>query len=826
MVADLEDQRALQLIPHPAALEEPSMLADLRYALRALAASRGFSIAATLTLALGIGASTTIFTLVYGVLLKPLPFVEPNRLVRLTEGRPGFTLNVSHPNFIDWRARNHVFEDMAIFNTFATAVIPAESGPAEVFPAGHCEARLFSVLGVHAALGRVFIEADQQPSEDIAVVISDSLWRHRFGSDRSIAGRAVHIDETMVTIVGVLPRDVRPENVDVWFPMRGLGPMQLDRANHPGFGAIARLRRGIAVNDARREMTSIAAALEREYPVANHGMGVFVTPLLEALSARIRPTLTALSAAVNVLLLIACANVANLLLARGLGRERETSIRAALGATRVRLVRLFMVEGLVLGFAGTAAGLLIAGWGVRLLADMPVLALPRRPDIAVDPHVLAFAMVLAIVTALLFAFTPALHLSRIDLMRGVRLAGPTDTSTPRTMRLRAALVGIEVALLIVLLAGAVVMHRTLTFLAGTDPGFHSDGLLAVRLVQLPARYGDKGAIVSFAKRTIESLNGAGAIRGAALAWPFDYTSFTWAPNINLPERPFAPGREPVAQAAAVTPGYFETMGIPFVKGRNFAPEDRAGATIVVIVNRAFGDRFFPSEDPIGRRITGVRIPEMQNMPIVGVVGNTLRAGMLGGVTPEIYVSYYQFPQPGASLVVRSASRDPLAIGGEVKARLASIDPGVAISGIRRVSDQLAATYGDRRALSRLLGIFAMLALGLTIVGIGSVVSFAVVQRTREIGIRMALGAPASGVMRLVIRGVLAPVTCGAIVGVVLLGGLSGVARSYVFGVSPLDPASLVISLAVLLVAAVSAAYFPARRAAAVDPLRAMRRWSA
>ncbi len=799
------------------------MLTDLRYAIRALAASRGFTIAAVLTLALGIGASTTIFTLVYSVLLKPLPFAEPHRLVRLTEGRPGFTLNVSYPNFIDWRARNHVFEDMAIFNTFATAVIPADHAPAEVFPAGHCEARLFSVLGLQPALGRFFSQAEQQPSEAIVAVISASLWHRRYGGDPSIIGRAVRIGEDLTTIVGVLPQGVRPENVDVWFPIRGLSPMQLDRANHPGFGAIARLRDRISVEEARREMSAIAAALEREYPVSNHAMGVFVTPLLEAMAAPVRPTLTAVTVAVNVLLLIACANVANLLLARGLGRERETSIRSALGATRVRLVRLFMAEGLLLGGAGALAGLLLAAWSVRLLNQVPGLALPRRADIAVDAHVFTFAIALAFGTALLFAFAPALQLSRVDLMRTLRLAGSADNATPPARRLRSALVAIEVALLIVLLAGAALMHRTLEHLAGVSPGFRADGLIAVRLVQQGSRYESDEAIASFANTAIASMHAAGGISRAAFAWPFDYTGFSWSPNINFPDRPFPPGREPVAQAAAVTPGYFETMGIPFIRGRNFGPEDRPGAPVTAIVNRSFAERFFPGEDPIGKRVSGVRIPEMQGMPIVGIVGDTLRGGMLRGVTPEIYVSFFEFPQGSATLVVRAANGDPLAISGDVKARLASIDPGVAISGIRRLSDQLAATYGDRSALSWLLAVFATLALGLTAVGIGSVVSFTVVQRTEEIGIRMALGAPPSGVMTLVIRSVLVPVAAGAACGLLSVLALSGVARRYVVGVSPLDPASLGLALLVLLGAALIAASIPARWAAGIDPLLAMRR---
>ena len=548
-------------------------------------------------------------------------------------------------------------------------------------------------------------------------------------------------------------------------------------------------------------------------------MGVFVTPLLESVAGHVRPTLSALSGAVSVLLLIACANVANLLLARGLGRERETSIRSALGASRGRLIRLFLIEGLILGCAGALAGLILAAWGVRVLHGVPGLALPRAAEVAIDPHVIGFAGLLAISTAMLFALAPAWHLSRVDLMQILRLAGSTSGSA-RATRLRSALVAVEVGLLVVLLACAALMQRTLSFLSGLDPGFRADGLMAVRLVQTDAlSSGDAAA--GFADRIARGIEGTGQAR-AALAWPFDYTGFSWSPNIDLPDRPFPDGQQPVAQAATVTPAYFGTMGIPLVRGRNFGAEDRHGSPVVAIVNQSFVRRFFPNQDPIGQRVSGVRIPEMQNMPIVGVVGDTRRGGMLKGFTPELYVSYAQFPQPGATVIVRAGSGDPLRLANEVKARIAAVDPSIAISGVRRLTDQLAATYGDRRAFSWLLGLFAALALGLTALGIGSVVSFTVASRRPEIGVRMALGANPRAVMRLFVRGALRPVAIGAVGGAVALVPVTRIMRGYVFGISTADPLSLGIAALVLVTVACAAAYVPARRAARIDPLVALR----
>ena len=598
--------------------------------------------------------------------------------------------------------------------------------------------------------------------------------------------------------------------------------MQLDRANHPGFGVVARLRDGVTFDAANRELMAIAASLSREYPASNRDMGVRMQPMLDSITGTIRPTLLMLACSVIVLLLIACANVANLLLAKGLQRERETSILAALGASRLRLVRLFLIEGLILGTAGSAAGLLLAGWGVRLLHSVPGLTIPRTADVAIDPHVLAFALGLGFATALLFALAPALQLSRVDLMAVLRLAAGGDGSNQRTARLRSALVAAEVALLIVLLAGAALMQRTLQKLSAEDAGFAADRIIAVPMVQMRGRYGDPAIATRFADSLIASLQANPSVAAAAVAWPFDYTGFSWSPNINLPDHPFEPGREPPVQAASVTPGYFQAMGIRIVRGRGFGTGDRSGGPVAVIVNETFAARFFPGEDPIGRRVEALKIPAMAAMAIVGVVNDTRRAGMLVGFPPEIYVPFAQFPQSGATAVVRAAGGDPLALAGDVKTRIAALDPGIAVSTVRRVSDVLVQSYGDRRALSWLLSVFAALALGLTVLGIASVVAFTVARRTGEIGIRIALGANPGGVVRFIVAQAMIPVAIGGGIGAAALVPVSRSLRAYLFGVSAADPVALGAAVAVLLASATVAAYVPARRATSVDPLRALR----
>ena len=799
------------------------MFGDIRYAFRTLAASTGFTIAAILTLALGIGANTAIFTVVYGVLLKPLPYGDPDRLVRISETRRGGGWNVSYPNYLDWRERNHVFEDMAIFNTYGRVIIAGDGIAGETFPSGTCETNMLALMGVPAAQGRLFASDEKDAAKPAVAVISDGVWRRRFGSNPAIVGRGVRMDEVQVVVVGVMPPGIRPFDVDVWFPHRSslMSAMQMDRANHPGFGVVARLRPGVDPYAAQREMSNIASALEREYPASNHDMGVLVKPMIDAVAGGIRPTLRLLMGAVGVLLLIACANVANLLLARGLRRERETSIRSALGASRSRLVRLFLIEGLALGLGGALSGLLLAGWGVRLLRGVPGLTLPRSAEVAIDPHVLAFAAALAIATAVLFALAPAVHLSRVDLMRVLRQAGTGDGAGVKSTRLRSALVAVEVALLVVLLACATLMQRSLANLASVNAGFDADRILSVPLQQLQSRFASDTAILRFSDRLLETVTNNPGVAGAAIAWPFDYTGFTWAPNVNLPARPFEPGREPVAQTAAVTPGYFRAMGIPLRRGRDFGPDERPGAPVAVIVNETFASRFLPA-NPIGQRVSAMRIPEMQNMTVVGIVGDTRRGGMLMGFTPEMYIAYAQFPQSGATLIVRAAGGDPLTLSNDLKARVGAIDSSVAVGTIRRLSDQLARTYGDRRALSWLLSAFATVALGLTVLGIASVVSFTVAQRVPEIGMRIALGANRADVIRLIVRGSLYPVAAGAVAGLVMLVPLSRVFKSYLFGVSATDPASLGIAACVLLLSAIGAACVPAVRASSIDPLTALR----
>ena len=544
-------------------------------------------------------------------------------------------------------------------------------------------------------------------------------------------------------------------------------------------------------------------------------MGVFVRPLIDTVVGRVRPMLQLLTGAVAFLLLIASANVSNVLLARGLRREHETAVRTALGAGRLRLVRLFLTESLVVSLLGGAAGLLLAAWSTRVFRTLPGFLLPRASELAIDGTVLGYSLALTIGTSVLFGLAPSLQMSRAGLMTRLRQAGATSGTAPRGRRLRSALVSLEVALSLTLLMGAGVMMRTMARLAEVDPGFRPDGLLAVTTLQPGASYEEPEQRTGFGHRLIEELRVAPGVQGAALAWPLDLISFSWSPYMNFAHRPLPRGQEPAVQMASVTPEYFGTMQIPLKLGRLLGTQDRAGSAIAIVVNETLARKFLPPGDAIGQRMTIVGIPELADVEVVGVVGDTLRSGLAGSRVAEAYCAYDQFPVSAPAVIVRSSASDPLQLARVVEDRVAAIDPAVATYGPRRLADAIADTTGDRRLLSRLLALFAGLALTLTGLGIAGVVSFSVAQRTQEIGVRMALGADAGDILRLIVRGAMAPVLAGVLVGAAVSLPLIGAMRAYLFQVEPSDPFTLALGVAVLTAAALAAGVLarPPRHAA-------------
>jgi putative ABC transport system permease protein len=798
------------------------MLNDLRYATRALLRAPGFTAMAAVTLALGIGANAAIFAVIQAVLLQPLPFAEPARLARLTEGRPDFRLNVSYPNFLDWRARSRAFEDMAICLPIGSSVMTGQTR-AQVVSTGKTEGRLFSLLGIAPVTGRNFTADEEKAGGAPVVLISHGFWQRQFGGAPDVLGRSLTLDGAPASIVGVLPPEFTLYNRDVWFPLvPSLRPGQLDRGNHPGFAAYARLRDGAKFDGAQRELASIAADLERQYPASNARIGVIVTPLTTELLGGAQKTMTLLAAAVALLLLIACANVANVMLARGLHRQVESAVRAALGAERWRLVRLFLCEGLIVAVAGSALSVLIAAWAVRALRRMPGLSIPRMGDISMSADVMIYALALGVLTVLFFAGAPALQLSRVGPMTVLRQSGPAGVpSTGR--KLRTWLIAVEVALSLMLLVGATLMLRTVARILSVEPGFDTAPVLAAGVIHPSDKYGDdEDRLRVFADRSIAELRGIPGVADAALIFPLTLTGMTWNPRINLPDAPFEPGREPTPVTATVTNGFFATMGIPLRKGRLFDDRDRPGAPRVALVNETFARRILKGGEPLGRRVSAIDIPQMQDMEIVGVVGDTKRGGLMLPTASELYVPFAQMPTSDPNVVVRAASGDPLALAASVDARIAAVDSDVPVVLPRRVSDILDRAASSHRSVLSLLGIFAALALVLTGLGIAGVVSFVVAERRQEIGVRMALGADAGTVLRMVVRSAMVPVIAGLAAGLVAVVPSGTLIRAFLFEVGPADPVSLAAGAAVLILAALFAAAIPALRATKLDPVAALR----
>lgn len=811
-----------------------TLAADVRYALRLLRRSPGFTLAATLTLALAIGANTTMFSVVNATLLRRLPFPEARRLVLLWTGTANDPTDlgiVSYPNFTDWRAESRSFESMALFDSAGRGYNLASGAEPEQVSGVRVTASFFQVLGVPPLLGRTFLPEEEMPGRDHEVVLSYGLWKRRYGADRSLVGRVIRIDDEPFTVVGVMPPRFEFQfwsgPRQLWVPA-GYTPGDHDRSSR-SFVALARLAPGTTLAAARAEMDGIGRRLAREYPATNAGGTVRVTSMADYGLTRLRATLLALLAAVGFVLLIGCANVANLMLARASTRAKEIAIRRALGASRGRILRQLLTESVLLSGLGGLGGLALAVLGTAGLPGLLPRSLrfiPLRPldRVEVDGPVLAFTLVLSVLAGLLFGLAPALGSSRTEVDQPLKESARGSTQGGRG-RLRNALVASEVALTLVTLAGAGLMIATVGHLLRNDPGLDPRNVLTLEMSlpqenlyygpptherfcrDLAERVGSLPGVVSVSGVAHLPLSGAGAGRAYFIEGRPD------------------PGPEnvPGAGYSVVCPAYLRTMGIPLLAGREFTQADRVGAPQVVLVNQAMARRDWPGETAVGKRIRlrlhgGVEEPWLT---VVGVFGNVRHHGLDTDAEPYFLRPYTQAGWPFMRVVVRTAA-DPASFVAPVKQALRAIEPGRPVSLVQTMEDVVAASVGPRRFSMLLLGAFAGLALLLAAVGVTGVVSYSVVQRTPEIGIRVALGARPRDVLRLVVAGSLAWAFGGMAAGLVAAFGLLRGLRDQLYGVGPADP--LVLATVCLLLAAVAgaASYLPARRAARVDPAAALR----
>jgi putative ABC transport system permease protein len=800
---------------------------DMRYAVRVLARSPGFAAAAVLTLALGIGANAAIFSLVNAVLLRPLPYRAPERLVRVWERSPsGAERNVVSPgNYIDWRARAKSFTTLAAHSWTYGVAMTEEGKPAMVMVVDVTPS-VFTTLGVGPVFGRAFSEEDETTGD--AALLSDGFWRTRFGADPRILGRRILLNDRPHTVVGVMPPhfDFPDANIEVWRPAppgRRLNPNE--RRGHNWF-VVGRLAPGASVDGARAEMSTIAAALTREYPEFMAGWGVNVVPLHADIVAGVRPLLLVLLGGVGVILLIACANIANLLLARAVTREREMAVRGAIGADRTRLVRQLLTEGLVLAAAGGLLGVIVAAPVLRVLIALAPGDIPLLDDVRIDPTVLGFAAAATIFSTALFALTPGLRLARTDLQTTLRSSQGTAAGF-RHARLRNALLVGEVALSLVLLIGAGLLLRSARHLSAVDYGYRADGLLAVFLDLPRVRYDSTPNQVAFYGRLLERLRampGVAAVTATSELPAAGYNmTFSFAIEGRRAVNPS--GREDAQPLHVVTPEYFRVLGIPLVRGRTFDARDHAGAPRVVIVNESFARRHWPTESPVGRRFSFLG-PEGPWLEIVGVVGDTRMVSADAPPAPVFYIPQAQKQWhwlAWMTLIVRAEpGRDPRSLAPAVQAAVAELDRRLPIHRIATVHELYGESTARRRFATTLLTAFAALALLLGTIGMYGVLSYAVAQRRREIGIRIALGAKPGEVMGTVLRQALMLTALGVAIGTAAALALTRLLGALLYEVSPTDPITYAAVAILLAVVAAIAAWMPAWRATRIDPLVVLR----
>ena len=809
---------------------------DLRYTTRVQARNPGFTAVVVSTLALSIGANTAVFSLVNAALVRPPPYTEPDRLVVVweTDRKRGIDRNAVAPlNYLDWKEQNHVFEGMAALE-IGEGFNLTGAGEPERIAGARVSASLFPVLGVNAHLGRTFSEAEDRTGPPRVVVLSHSLWQRRFGGSADVIGRAVRIDDRSHTVVGVMPAGFRfPEHIavrartarapDVWVPMAFFDNERRMRGNHY-LGVVARLKSEVSIEQADAEMDVMAMRIAEANPAVFTGDGVLLVPLHDQLVGKSRSALLLLLGAVGFVLLIASSNIANLLLSRAALRQKEVAIRTALGAGRLRLAGQLLTESTLLAILGGALGVVLGWWSVRLLPAFAGgnLMLPDLVGAALDPRVLGFSLGVTLLAGVLFGLAPALSVLKGDLAEPLKEGGRSAAGSVRWSRSRKFFVVSQVALALVLLAGAGLMIRTLVRLLGEDPGFHRENLLTVKVWLPVTKYPYDAERFSFYRNLfdrVQRLPGVSSA-GAINILPIDGGSLPY--NFIIEGNPPPPpGGEMGAQVRAVTPSYFRAMGIPLRSGRLLTERDTRDRPPVIMINEAMARRYWPTENPIGEQVALVDAVSSRKLQVVGIVGDVTQFGLGVSPEPEMYVSYFQEPRRFMNVVVRS-SADPDVLASAIRREIRVVDPEQPVFDVRTMEQVLADSIWRRRLIMLLLGAFASAALILSALGVYGVLSNSVNQRQGELGIRMALGATQDDVRRLVIRQGLNPVLAGVAIGVTSALALTRFMSSLLYGVSATDPVTLVVVSGLLTAVALLASYIPARRATKVDPMVALR----
>jgi putative ABC transport system permease protein len=807
-------------------------LQDIRYAFRMLLKRPSFTVIVVLTLALGIGANTTIFSAIDAVLLNPLPYKDPERLMVVWEtykqlGPEMWDRNeAAIGNFLDWRSRNQSFDQLGAL--FDTDMNLTGVGEPQRIKSVVATTNFFQVLGVQPMLGRSFSPESETPGSPFTAIISHELWQRQFGSDPGLINKSLTLNGHQVEVIGVMPPGFELQfpisvHVDMWVPfvIDVADPDYHDRRNNFLY-TVGRLKQGVSQEQAQAEMKLIASQLQQQYPETNADRGVRVVSLHKQVVGNVESYLYMLFAAVGFLLLIACANVAGLLLARVTARQREVAVRMALGASRWRLIRQLLTESVIFSALSGALGLLLAYGGVKLLVALTPSEVPRLHEIGLHVPVFLWTLAISVVTGLLFGLAPALQASRPDVNAALKESSGRNPGSIQGSSLRNLLVVSEVAVALLLLVGAGLMTKSFLRLQQVDPGFDATNVVSMNIALPTSKYRTQ-QLNNFYDQLFERIRNLPGVKsvGGINPLPLGGTNISLsvlvegAPAVALTDRPSVGVR-------VVTPGYFQTMSIPILKGRPFTEQDRDNTPNVILVNEALASRFWPNQDAVGKRLDFEEDSGKQVWrEIVGVVGNVKHKALATEVMPEAYFPYKQGPENFMGLVVRTAS-DPVSMIPAIRNQVLSIDKDQPVSDIMTMEQRLAKSVASSRFVMLLLGSFSVLALGLAAVGIYGVMSYLVTQRTQEIGVRMALGAQKRDVLKLVVRRGMVLATVGTVIGLIASLALTRLMRSLLFEVTPTDWLTFVITSVVLLTVALLACYIPARRATKVDPLVALR----
>jgi putative ABC transport system permease protein len=800
------------------------LIQDICFGLRLLRKNLGFTLVATLTLALGIGANSAMFSVINTVLLRPLPFRDPARLVAVWDKAPKIMgdqrLAVSYPNFLDWNSQNSVFEKAATFEVnevnFAAGAEPEHLG------AGLVSSDFFSVLGVNPLQGRTFLPSECTQGGDRVAVLSFGLWQRWGGQSDEILGQTVSIDGNPYTVIGVMPADFKlgvkfsrlqvNREPELWMPQTA-SPID-NRGNHNQF-AIARLKNGVTLKQAQAELAILSRQLARQYP-DNEGVETTVIGLQESLRRDHRDQLLILMMAVVFVLLIACGNVANLLLTRAADREKEMAIRLALGAGKTRVLRQLLTESTLLSLMGGAVGLLLVVWSSRLIDNILASKIIGIASLRVDPHVVGFTLMTCLLTGILFGLAPAWRISQVSLIESLKLGGRTSSVHLDKNNLTRLLVILQVSLSLALLVGGGLMIKSFLRLCQVEPGFRKDRILTLGIPLNSAQYSSAHAQTIFYQRLLNRLSILPEVESAGMTSHLP-TSGAMFQGFSIEGRPFQSAtQEPQSNVQFVSPQYLMTLGIPLQIGRHFTDQDSDNAPSVAIINQALTRRYWGDQNPLGSRIhwNGWH-------SIIGVVGDIKQDGLAAPASPQIYLPFLQFSSEDMKLVVRTKA-DPMSLAMAVKKEVQTLDPNQPVSNVRSMGQVLADSVANSRLLTALIGTFGIVALALSVLGIYGVISHSVVQRTREIGIRIALGARPGEVLEMILRQGLILILVGVSVGMAGALGVTHLVSSQLFEVTPTDPGTFASVILLLIGIALLACYFPARRASRVDPLVALR----